>query len=1104
MSQVVFHNVGAPSAPANQYTALYTKPDGLFYTKDSLGVETPLGAGGILAALAASGGSNLIGFIQAGVGAVARTQQAKDRDTVNVRDFAGVDPLGVLDSTVGLQNALNNGAGPGGTNLPVEVFDGDVYNLASGGLVIHPVNGGGFLCRDGRAIFDCPGAAFTNMAVDTFSSTSTAIRAHSVARPIARGVYCRFTVPDTGRFLCGVSFQNCTDIDMDVEGSGIPNGQVINIDTCTRGDVWEINAHDCTTNYTLYGTAPQITALSMDGQRIGGIGSVGITIHRYYVKDLYFGPAALVTYVADQTDGIHIRGNSFGGTTPTRGIMILGGFMDNVGEAFDILGNGCMVLGGHLRNITAIPVKIGYTSQGNVVCNLYCKTVGWSCVYFFSGAAGAQDNIVRDIILEDLDADGFWTAKGQVVAAVTFNDGVGGVSISGNIISGVKVRGNLTNMQYAVYSKTNTGDVNYVTELDSPAGTLGYALFSNAGGGLPGQCEVHTVDGRILRNATVRTTIENYERGANAKMWDMVAPSGSNTLSFRTRTDLDGAGATFMTITRTGTTVDQILFDATATQVGGVFNPNRYWSTDNQGRVVHRFDDSSAHAWLTLENYGINGVGQGPVRFVNMGTGGGAGTAAFQESIVSTDTWAGAAQRSSKLTWELVQANAITTVLDASVLAIKWSAPAMRMIWDETDAAANERLYDQLQTAGLLEYRTRTDADGAGVSWMSVDRNGTAINYVQMATPIFRVASTAPRMVTDETDAAANERLYDQVQTAGLLEYRTRTDADGAGVSWLSVDRAGTAISYVQIATPLFRLSSTATRAVFDETDAPADERIYDHLQTAGDFERRTRTDVDGAGATFELIQRTGTAVDLIRWNATAMQFGGVSSATRYTQFNNFGARVSRYDDTAANIFDQLQNYGVTGVDQGYARTWQFGTAGALGTTAARERILSTGTWVGGAANQSAKWVLEVTQAGALTQVGEWTTTLLLATTGIHSSHASSKIGYATGAGGAVTQITSKATTTPAINRPSGTITTHNAALAANTTVFFNVANTVVAAGDTVVVCVASGGTANAYRVWVSAISGGTFFTIGLENRTAGSLSEAILIDFAIIKGVTS
>lgn len=115
---------------------------------------------------------------------------------------------------------------------------------------------------------------------------------------------------------------------------------------------------------------------------------------------------------------------------------------------------------------------------------------------------------------------------------------------------------------------------------------------------------------------------------------------------------------------------------------------------------------------------------------------------------------------------------------------------------------------------------------------------------------------------------------------------------------------------------------------------------------------------------------------------------------------------------------------------------------------------------------------------------------------------AAAEIGYRTGAGGAVTQATSKSTAVT-LSKMCGVITMHNASLASNTTVSFTLTNTYVDATDVVSVCIGGTGTNGAYLVWAQVTAADTV-VISLRNITGGSLGEAVTINFIVHKSVSS
>lgn len=99
------------------------------------------------------------------------------------------------------------------------------------------------------------------------------------------------------------------------------------------------------------------------------------------------------------------------------------------------------------------------------------------------------------------------------------------------------------------------------------------------------------------------------------------------------------------------------------------------------------------------------------------------------------------------------------------------------------------------------------------------------------------------------------------------------------------------------------------------------------------------------------------------------------------------------------------------------------------------------------------------------------------------------------------TQLTSKSTGVT-LNTITGEITMNGAALASDTTVSFTLTNSTIAATDVLILNHIATGTAGAYLLNAQAAAGSA--SINVRNITAASLSEAIVIAFAVIKAVTN
>lgn len=149
--------------------------------------------------------------------------------------------------------------------------------------------------------------------------------------------------------------------------------------------------------------------------------------------------------------------------------------------------------------------------------------------------------------------------------------------------------------------------------------------------------------------------------------------------------------------------------------------------------------------------------------------------------------------------------------------------------------------------------------------------------------------------------------------------------------------------------------------------------------------------------------------------------------------------------------------------------------------------------------------VLKTVKIGAASQtlttpiIGAATGASLATTGAITSSGAG--IGYVSGAGGTVSQATSR-TTTVVLNKLCGTITMFSAAQAAQAIVTFTFTNSFIAATDILIVYHISATNGGAWNF--STVCGAGSATISITNLSSASITSATPLRFILIKGSTN
>jgi hypothetical protein len=200
----------------------------------------------------------------------------------------------------------------------------------------------------------------------------------------------------------------------------------------------------------------------------------------------------------------------------------------------------------------------------------------------------------------------------------------------------------------------------------------------------------------------------------------------------------------------------------------------------------------------------------------------------------------------------------------------------------------------------------------------------------------------------------------------------------------------------------------------------------------------------------------------------------------------------------------------VTNLSAGSAAVYRFYQPTNSWYNISAESVLASGiaTWLGNPTSANLRAAMtDETGTGSLVfantptlvtpVIGAATGTSLTATGAIVST-GTAGVGYATGAGGTVTQGSSR-TTGVTIDKRCGAITMFSAAGSA-TAATFTVTNSTVGANDVIILNQASG--TNLYDLLVTAVTAGSFNITFLT--TGGTATDAPVINFAVIDGVNA
>ena len=329
-------------------------------------------------------------------------------------------------------------------------------------------------------------------------------------------------------------------------------------------------------------------------------------------------------------------------------------------------------------------------------------------------------------------------------------------------------------------------------------------------------------------------------------------------------------------------------------------------------------------------------------------------------------------------------------------------------------------------------------------------------------------------------EVGGSGNVYMDLKNPNSDDYDLRIQAAG------TTPRIFTNAAILQIDGTNVNLQSNTNGNVGIGTNSPAVKLDISQTQAAQTAVRVVNADTTSAASASYIATQGGVSVDLTAEQNAQGDIGTSSAHPLVIKSNNVERiRVTSAGDVGVGITAPLGKFHVANsTASDIVRITQSGAGVPLRvedeTTDTTPFIVDTAGNVG---------IGTPTPTAKLQVVG-----------GLVSTDPSAGVGYATGAGGTVTQLTSR-TTPVTLNKICGSITLVSAAPVLGAWVSFTVNNTTIGLTDTIILSYSGG--SNTYIITPGKIVAGTSFTINIVS-ILGIAADQPVINFSIIKSVTS